>query len=249
MEVQYNKQYSHNLGREMEWKQYGHAGQGVLVFPSQDQRFYEWEDQGMIDVLAPMIERGLLHLICCDSIDPETWSLTEGNQQERIELHEHWYNYIVEELIPQVSHGQQLVVTGCSMGGYHAGNFFFRRPDLFCSLLSLSGLFHADYFFPEFTSETIWRNSPLHFLTRQNDPSLLLDAYRGKQIILCCGQGNYEDITCPSTQRLGALLQEKNIPAWVDIWGTDVDHDFAWWRRQAQYFFDYLINNNQYQAA
>lgn len=211
MEVQYNKQYSHNLGREMEWKQYGHAGQGVLVFPSQDQRFYEWEDQGMVDVLAPMIKRGLIHLICCDSIDVETWSLTEGNQQER--------------------------------------NFFFRRPDLFCSLLSLSGLFHADYFFPEFTSETIWRNSPLHFLTRQNDPSLLLDAYRGKQIILCCGQGNYEDITCPSTQRLGALLQEKNIPAWVDIWGTDVDHDFAWWRRQAQYFFDYLINNNQYQAA
>lgn len=211
MEVQYNKQYSHNLGREMEWKQYGHAGQGVLVFPSQDQRFYEWEDQGMIDVLAPMIERGLIHLICCDSIDVETWSLTEGNQQER--------------------------------------NFFFRRPDLFCSLLSLSGLFHADYFFPEFTSETIWRNSPLHFLTRQNDPSLLLDAYRDKQIILCCGQGNYEDITCPSTQRLGALLQEKNIPAWVDIWGTDVDHDFAWWRKQAQYFFDYLINNKQYQAA
>ena len=211
MEVQYNKQYSHNLGREMEWKQYGHAGQGVLVFPSQDQRFYEWEDQGMVDVLAPMIERGLIHLICCDSIDVETWSLTEGNQQER--------------------------------------NFFFRRPDLFCSLLSLSGLFHADYFFPEFTSETIWRNSPLHFLTRQNDPSLLLDAYRGKQIILCCGQGNYEDITCPSTQRLGALLQEKNIPAWVDIWGTDVDHDFVWWRRQAQYFFDYLINNKQYQAA
>lgn len=211
MEVQYNKQYSHNLGREMEWKQYGHAGQGVLVFPSQDQRFYEWEDQCMIDVLAPMIERGLIHLICCDSIDVETWSLTEGNQQER--------------------------------------NFFFRRPDLFCSLLSLSGLFHADYFFPEFTSETIWRNSPLHFLTCQNDPSLLLDAYRGKQIILCCGQGNYEDITCPSTQRLGALLQEKNIPAWVDIWGTDVDHDFVWWRRQAQYFFDYLINNKQYQAA
>lgn len=249
MQVQYYKQYSHNLGREMEWKQYGQVGQGVLVFPSQDQRFYEWEDQGMVAVLAPMIESGQLHLICCDSIDRETWSLTEGNQHERIELHERWFNYIIEELIPQVNHGQQLIVTGCSMGGYHAGTFFFRRPDLFCSLLSLSGLFHADYFFPDFCDGLIWRNSPLHFLTEQNDPSLLLNAYRDKQIILCCGQGNYEDITCPSTQRLGALLQAKNIPAWVDIWGYDVDHDFAWWRKQAQYFFGHIINNRKQQAA
>jgi len=249
MKVQYNKQYSGNLGREMEWKQYGHEGQGVLVFPSQDQRFYEWEDNGMVDVLAPMIEAGQIHLICCDSIDKETWSRTEGNQTERIELHERWFRYITEELIPQVSEGQQLVVTGCSMGGYHAGNFFFRRPDLFCSLLSLSGLFHADYFFPGFTDELIWQNSPLHFLAPQNDPSLLLDAYRGKQIILCCGQGNYEDITCPSTQRLGQMLNEKDIPAWVDIWGNDVDHDFTWWRKQALYFFNHLFTNHKIQAA
>ena len=94
MQVQYYKQYSHNLEREMEWKQYGQEGQGVLVFPSQDQRFYEWEDQGMVAVLAPMIESGQLYLICCDSIDRETWSLTEGNQHERIELHERWFNYI-----------------------------------------------------------------------------------------------------------------------------------------------------------
>jgi len=28
------------------------------------------------------------------------------------------------------------IVTGCSMGGFHAGNFFFRRPDLFDTLLA-----------------------------------------------------------------------------------------------------------------
>jgi len=247
MEVHYYKTYSEHLQREMEYKTYGTEGRGVLVFPSQDQRFYEWEDNGMIDVLSPMIETGLFHLICCDSIDAETWSVVNENPsadldyQPLIELHERWFHYITDELIPRVNKGQQLIVTGCSMGGYHAGNTFFRRPDLFSTLLSLSGLFHADYFFPNFDDELVWRNSPLHYLSEQNDPSLLLDALRNKQIILCCGQGNYEDITCPSTQRLGELLQQKNIPTWVDIWGHDVHHDFDWWRKQALYFFSHVF--------
>lgn len=259
MEVHYYKTYSNNLHRDMEYKTYGNAGRGVLVFPSQDQRFYEWEDNGMISVLAPMIEAGEFHLICCDSIDKETWSIFEhanvndndnkAARSERyqglIELHERWFNYIVDELIPSVNNGEKLIVTGCSMGGYHAGNVFFRRPDLFDTLLSLSGLFHADYFFPEFNNELIYNNSPLHFLNEKTDPSILLNAYREKEIILCCGQGYYEDITCPSTQRLGTLLAEKNIPAWVDIWGNDVNHDFEWWRKQAVYFFNYLIKEKK----
>ncbi|MBQ0021753.1 MAG: hypothetical protein KBT29_00780 [Prevotellaceae bacterium] len=109
MKVQYRKHWSNSLGRDMEYKVYGTEGNGVLVFPSQDQRFYEWEDNGMIDVLAPMIEAGKLHLICCDSIDNETWSngVNGSNVQfvsdkeksryhERIALHERWYNYIIE---------------------------------------------------------------------------------------------------------------------------------------------------------
>ena len=100
MEASYHKTWSEHLQREMEYKTYGYAGRAVLVFPSQNQRFYEWEDNGMIDVLAPMIENGALRLICCDSIDEETWSLTEGNQHQRIALHERWFSYVVDELIP-----------------------------------------------------------------------------------------------------------------------------------------------------
>ena len=122
MKIQYNKKYSENLGREMEWKQYGDKGQGVLVFPSQNQRFFEWEDNGMVDVLSPLIDAGKIHLICCDSIDSETWSLYGGDHHTRIELHERWFRYITEELIPSVNEGEKLIVTGCSMGGYHAGN-------------------------------------------------------------------------------------------------------------------------------
>lgn len=262
MNVQYYKHWSNTLQRHMEYKVYGTEGKGVLVFPSQDQRFYEWEDNGMIDVLAPMIEAGQIHLICCDSIDRETWSNgTNGahvayvsdeeksHYHERIELHERWYNYITGELIPVVSHGEKLIVTGCSMGGYHAGNVFFRRPDLFSTLLSLSGLFHADYFFPHYDDELIYFNSPLDYLKGQRDPSILLNQYRSKQIICCCGQGNYESVTSSSTRRLQQVLSEAGVDGWFDFWGKDVSHDFYWWRKQAAYFFDKIINNKLAVAA
>lgn len=127
----------------MEYKVYGSEGKGVLVFPSQDQRFFEWEDNGMISVLAPMIESGKIHLICCDSIDKETWSngvngegVDVSNEEkehyhDRIILHENWYNYIVDELIPEVNGGDELIVTGCLLYG--------RIPCRKC-ILSPSGL-------------------------------------------------------------------------------------------------------------
>lgn len=262
MTVQYHKHWSKNLGRDMEYKVYGTEGKGVLVFPSQDQHFYEWEDNGMVDVLAPMIEAGLIHLICCDSIDSETWSNglnsadvtfvseeEKSRYRERIELHERWYNYIVSELIPEVSNGEQLVVTGCSMGGYHAGNVFFRRPDLFSTILSFSGLFHADYFFPQYDDELIYFNSPLDFLQGQHDPSVLLSLYRSKQIICCCGQGDYEEITSASTRRLQQVLANAGVDGWFDFWGEDVNHDFYWWRKQAVYFFGKIFNSAAAVAA
>ncbi len=256
MNIQYYKHWSNNLERDMEYKVYGSEGKGVLVFPSQDQRFYEWEDNGMIETLAPMIEAGQIHIICCDSIDAETWSnginteedVTVSDEEksryhDRIELHEKWYNYITRELIPAVNNGEQLIVAGCSMGGYHAGNVFFRRPDLFDTVLSLSGLFHADYFFPKYDDELIFNNSPLAYLKEQKDPSILLNQYRSKQIICCCGQGRYEEITSASTRELQQVLSNAGVEGWFDFWGTDVNHDFYWWRKQAAYFFDKIVNN------
>ena len=262
MNIQYIRHWSNNLERYMEYKVYGKEGKGVLVFPSQDQRFFEWEDNGMIDVLAPMIEAGKIHLICCDSIDKETWSNgvnsdeavivsdeEKSRYQERIELHERWYNYITGELIPEVNNGERLIVTGCSMGGYHAGNTFFRRPDLFSTILSFSGLFHADYFFPQYDNELIYFNSPLDFLAGQHDPSILLNQYRSKQIICCCGQGSYEEVTSASTRRLQQVLKDAGVDGWFDFWGNDVNHDFYWWRKQAAYFFDKIINDELAIAA
>lgn len=243
MKVAYHKSYSRQLARDMEYKTYGDRGRGVLVFPSQDGRFFDYENFGMVDELAPRIERGELRLICADSIDPETWSDTHGDGRHRIEQQERWFHYIVDELLPAVrlTPDEMFIVTGCSMGGYHAGNFFFRRPDLFDTLLSLSGLYHADYFFGNYRDELTYANSPLDFLWNMPADHPYWELYRRRRIILCVGQGAWEEDLVASTRRLDDLLRQKGVDAWVDYWGVDVSHDWIWWRRQLGYFMEKIL--------
>jgi esterase/lipase superfamily enzyme len=199
----------------------------------------------MVDTLHPWIDSGRLFLVCVDSIDDETWSNESGNPRSRIELHEKWFSYVTEELLPRVrdlGHASgKAIVTGCSMGGIHAGNFFFRRPDLFDTMISLSGLFHADYFFHDYMDDLVYNNSPLHFLRNMPEDHPYMALYHSSKIILCVGQGAWEDDLLDGTRRMDALLREKNIPAWVDYWGFDVCHDWCWWQKQLPYFFENIM--------
>lgn len=241
----YCRFYSRSLGRDMEYKTYGHEGRPVLVFPSQDGRFFDYENFGMVEALAPWIETGKIRLVCVDSIDRETWSDSQGDVSHRIELHERWYHYVIDELMPQVAKkDERFIVTGCSMGGYHAANFFFRRPELFDALLSLSGIYNADYFFgANYQNEVVYANSPLDFLPNMPSDHPYLDVYRQKRLIFCVGQGLWEDDLLASTRRLEQVLREKQVPAWVDYWGFDVSHDWMWWRKQIVYFMPKILES------
>ena len=48
MYIRYQKMYSEMLGRDMEYKIYGHSGRPVLYIPCQDGRFYDFENFGML---------------------------------------------------------------------------------------------------------------------------------------------------------------------------------------------------------
>lgn len=246
MLIKYNKTFSRHLGRDMEYKTYGDRGHGVIVFPTQDGRFYDYQDFEMVDVLSEFIDKGLIRLICVDSIDKETWSAGDQDEHERIVRHEQWYRYITEELIPEVKlyEKETFIATGCSLGGYHAGNFFFRRPDLFDTVLALSGLYHAAFFFPDYHDPLIYDNSPCDFLPNMDKDHPYLELYRNRRIVMCVGQGQWEEELLDSTRRMDAIFKEKGIPAWVDYWGTDVSHDWSWWRVQIVYFMRKLLESD-----
>ena len=50
MNIQYFKNYSPALGRDMECKLYGQGGQPILFIPCQDGRFFDFENFQMTNV-------------------------------------------------------------------------------------------------------------------------------------------------------------------------------------------------------
>lgn len=234
MNIEYHKWWSHNLGRDMEYKVYGHDGQAMLAFPCQDGRFYDWENYHMTDVLAPFIDAGRIRLITVDGIDWETWSnVGYWDKRARIEKHERWFRYICDELLPnlRVSPDQMFVTTGASMGAFHAANFFFRRPDLFNGVIALSGLYNAAYSFGDYMDDLVYQNSPQDFLRNMPEDHPWMQMYRHRKILFCIGQGRWEDETLASTREMDRILCEKHVNASFDYWGYDIDHDWPSWRR------------------
>src|SRR2546430_16350780 len=73
MNREYHKGYSSELNREMELLVFGHGGMPLLVFPTSEGRFFDYEDRGMIAILSPKIDRGELQVSCVDSVDAESW--------------------------------------------------------------------------------------------------------------------------------------------------------------------------------
>ena len=165
MNTQYFKEYSHNLGRDMEFKVYGSDGKPVLAFPSQSGRFYDFENNGMIDCIKDYIEAGRIQVFCCDCNDDNSWSSMNPDQRARIEAQEAYVRYITEELVPRIMEispdGRMPLTTGCSMGGTHALNFLLRRPDLFSGCIALSGAYNARFFFPDYFDDLAARMKEL----------------------------------------------------------------------------------------
>lgn len=251
MKIEYFKEYSHCLNRDMEFKVYGHGGKPILVFPAQNGRFYDFENFNMVYSIEHLINSGKVQLFCCDSIDKESWSDIFGDKRHRIYMHEQWYYYIVDELVPRIfeinknSNGYYangILTTGCSMGATHAVNFMFRRPDIFGGVISLSGYFDSDIFFGGYCDDLVYANSPIKFLQGMNYDHPFVDMYRKCKIILCCGQGAWEDEMLRSIYRMKELLKYKDIPAWIDIWGYDVNHDWNWWQIQFSYFIRSILD-------
>lgn len=244
MQIEYIREYSPILDREVEFKRYGYSGKPVLVFPSQDGDCNQYESFGMIDVLSDFIEQGKIQVFCVGSVDLESWSDLNGNPRYRIEMQEKWFEHICYEMVPRIQYiswRSDIIVTGCSMGGAHAGILFFRRPDLFDTLISLSGEFDARMFFGNYMDDLVYNNSVVDFLRDMPWDHPYLDLYRQKNIIICIGQGAWEGELLPSNRELDRILCEKQVPAWFDYWGFDVAHDWPWWRIQIRYFMEHIL--------
>ena len=98
----YYKEWSTVLGREMEFKVYGHAGVPVLALPARGGRFYDWENNGMPDAIAQLLNEGKVQLFCADAMDGEGLLNGDLPQRRRAELQEKYFVYLTAELAPDL---------------------------------------------------------------------------------------------------------------------------------------------------
>ena len=249
MKVMYFKEYSSCLGRDMEYKVYGHAGKPVLAFPSQDGRFFDFENNGMIGCIEAYINDGRIQVFTCDSNDVNSWSSKSWDNRKRIEAQEAYFHYVTDELCPRIiaineeangARADGILTTGCSMGGTHALNFLLRRPDIFSGCIALSGAYNARLFFPDYSDDLVYANSPVDYINGMPYDHPYVEMYRHRDIILCCGRGAWEHPMQEDAARMKELFAYKDIPAWVDFWGDDVAHDWPWWLKQFPYYLNYV---------
>ena len=247
MHVEYHRWWSPHLMRDMELKAYGHWGMPFIVFPCSRGRFFDYEGMGMIEAISDTINSGKIKLFTVDSVDEETWYNFNVTAKERNDRHEAYDRYITNEVIPLIrshcdSPNQRVMTNGCSMGAYHAVNFFLRHPDVFEGVIALSGLYRLDrkeFGLSKDELTAVYFNSPITYTAHLED-QWFLDQYRRSQIIVCVGQGAWEHEAIEDTRTLDNLFRQKAIPAWVDYWGFDVNHDWPWWYRQMNHFLEHL---------
>lgn len=215
---------------------YGHYGRPVVAFPSEDGQPWDWEQNGMVDAIAWLIEDGKVKLYCTPSYDRESWTRRDLSLEERAQRHGHFEWWVLTRLVPFVqadAHTHESILAGCSFGAYHAANFALKRADLFPVAICLSGVYDVTVQGGGHRGEAVYFNNPADYVANMEGDHL--DWLRRQaSILLVCGQGQWEDTTgaLESTKRFGSLLAEKGIRHEVDLWGHDVPHDWPSWRRQ-----------------
>ena len=78
---------------------YGHFGRPVLVFPSEQGRAWDYENNGMVGAVADLIEAGRVKLYCVDSFDHLTWSDRSVPLEERARRHGAYESWITDQVV------------------------------------------------------------------------------------------------------------------------------------------------------
>jgi esterase/lipase superfamily enzyme len=216
---------------------YGHWGRPLLAFPSEQGVSWQYEERGMVDAIAPLLDAGRVKLYCVDSFDSASWQRNDLPLEERARLHGAYEDWIVNHVaawIREDSGGAEAIaVTGVSFGAYHAANFALKRADLFPLAICQSGVYDVSMVGWGDRGDAVYFNNPMAYVAHMNGDHLAWLRTR-LSLLLVVGRGQWEDTTgaLESTLRFAELLAEKAIRHELDVWGHEFPHDWPSWRAQ-----------------
>ena len=235
MHREHHRWYSPTLGRDMELLVFGHAGARMLVFPTSMGRFYEWEDQGMLEALRPRIEAGWLQVTCVDSVDAESWYAKWKHPGDRAWRHAQYDAYLRDEVLLLTARNPNpfLIAAGASFGAYHALAFALRYPQLVGRAIGLSGLYDIREQTDGYSDPTVYAYNPADFVLQEHEP-WRLEALRRQEIVLAIGR---DDPMRGNNEYFSGRLWAKNIWHALRIWDGWA-HDWPWWREMVVRYVD-----------
>lgn len=218
---------------------HGHWGRPVLVFPSEAGRAEDFESNGMVAAVGGLVDSGRASFFCVDSADSWSWSDRSVSIEERARRHSLYHDWLQQSVVPWIHEcvggARDVITLGVSMGAYHAVHFAFQRADLAPLAIGLSGNYDVGTWrsWGERGDATYFANPTDYVAGLHGDH---LDWLRGRlSVLLVCGQGAWETHptgALPSTLSFAGLLREKGVTHELDLWGSDVSHDWVWWQRQ-----------------
>ena len=241
MKRNYHRWFSPRLHREMELLVFGDSGAKVLMFPTRDGRFWEYEHLSIVGSLADKVEAGQLQLYCIEGLAQETFYDASRHPAERIRRHAAFEEYILNEVLPlmaRLNAHDCTIAMGCSLGAFQAASLALRHPHLFRKLVAFSGRYDLtmkveDFgdLFDGYYSDDIYFHTPTHFL-----PSLgcawRLEKLRQLEIVLAVGVA---DPFLDNNRHLSQLLKEKSISHQLHFWEGRA-HRAGAWRRMASLY-------------
>jgi esterase/lipase superfamily enzyme len=237
---EYHKWQSPHLGREMELLVFGNAGRRVLVFPSREQRFFEYEDRGMVHSLRQRIEAGELQLFCVDGVDEESLYCFAKAPEGRLTRQLEYERYITEEVIPfsKAMNPAPLTAHGCSLGAYQAVSVAVRHPQHFKTVVAFSGRYDLTLATGEFHSlfYGFQDEAVREIMPSQVVPALPLGPRLRKirkiRFKLVIGD---EDPFCENNVALAEAFAAQKVPHELHLWCGNA-HRFRYWRQMARVY-------------
>jgi esterase/lipase superfamily enzyme len=230
--------HSPALNKHMEIVTYGHYGTALLLLPTAAADYLEYERFQLINAISEFINSGKVKVFSINSINSESWLHPDMFPHHKGIRHQSFNHYVFTEVIPyiksQTSHDTPIIVSGASLGALHSANLFFKRPDIIDGVIAMSGVYDLTTYTKGFWNDDVYFNSPIHYLGNLEDHDKLQTIRRSHHIHIVAGSGAYED---PEASRaFSRLLDHKSIPHELDIWGSDMRHDWPTWRAMLPHY-------------
>lgn len=230
--------HSPALQEEMPIAAYGHYGFALLLIPTAQADYLEYERFHLIDSIASFIDEGKVRVFSINSINNESWLNNDMLPEHKAIRHNQFNQYVFDEVVPFIRNNTSpetpIITCGASFGALHSMNLFLKRPDIINGVIAMSGVYDLHSYTHGYHDEQTYYNSPMGYVPGLTDPWYLDNIRRSKHIHILSGSGEYED---PDASRAFAgVLYNKGIWYELDIWGPDMRHDWPTWRAMLPHY-------------